>query len=116
MEIHEFRLGRKITEATKNTCSTMGENVLSIRMERHCFNRFKNENLELDNLPRFGRTLELDVQLLKQLIEEDPRLTSQYLAGELGCSHTAMEKYLNKLGNTWRHQVWIPDELSLHQL
>jgi hypothetical protein len=29
--LHEFRLGRKATEATSNICDTMGKNVLSIR-------------------------------------------------------------------------------------
>ena len=86
----------------------MGENVLSIRTAQHCFNRFKNGNLELDDLPRSGRTIKLDVELLKQFIEEDPRLTSRYLAGQLRCSHTAMEKHLNELRRTWRYGVWIP--------
>ena len=96
--LHEFRLGHKVTEAANNICSTMGEDVLSIRTAQHWFNRFKNGNLELDDLPRPGRPLELNVDLLKQLIEQDPRLTSRCLAERLGCSHTAMEKHLNELG------------------
>ena len=94
----------------------MGEDVLSIRMAQHWFNRFRNGNLELDNLPRLGRTMELDVELIKQLIEEDPRLTSRDLARQLGYSHTAMERHLNELGKTWRCGIWISHELSPHQL
>ena len=60
--------------------------------------------------------LELDVELLRQLIEEDPRLTLPYLAGQLGYCHTAVEEHLNELGKTWRYGVWIPHELSPHQL
>ena len=70
--LHEFRLGRKATEAANNICNTMGNNLLSIRTAQHWFNRFKNGNLELDDLPRSGRPLELDVNLLEQLIEEEP--------------------------------------------
>ena len=58
----------------------MGEDVLSIRTAQSWFNRFKNGNFELDDLPRSGRPMELDVDLLKQLIEEDPRLTLRCLA------------------------------------
>jgi predicted transcriptional regulator len=47
--------------------------------------------------------MELDVDLLKQLIEEDPRLTLRCLAEQLGCSHTAVEKHLNELGKTWKY-------------
>ena len=27
-----------------------------------------------------------------------------------------MERHLNELGKTWRYRVWIPNELSPHQL
>ncbi len=70
--LHEFRLGHKAKEATNNICSTIGEDVLSIRTAEYWFNRFKNSNFKLDNLPRPGRPLEVNMILLKQLIEEDP--------------------------------------------
>jgi hypothetical protein len=50
--LHEFRLGHEATEAANNICSTMGKDVLSIRTAQHWFNRFKNGNFELDDLPR----------------------------------------------------------------
>ena len=103
--LHEFRLGHKAPEAVNNVCSTMGENVLSIRTAQHWFNRFKNDSLELDDLPRSGRPVEVDVDLLKQLIEQDPRLTLRCLAEQLGCSYVAVEKHLNELGKTWRYAV-----------
>ncbi len=52
--LHEFRLGRKATEATSNICDTMGKGVLSIRTAQGWFNRFKNGNVELDDLPSSG--------------------------------------------------------------
>ena len=103
--LHEFRLGRKATEATSNICGTMGNDVLSIRTAQHWFHRFKNGNFELDDLPRSGRPLEVDMGLLKQLIKEDPRLTTQCLAERLGCSHTAVKTHLDELGKTWKYGV-----------
>ena len=79
----------------------MREDAFSIRTAQHWFSRFKNSNLELDNLRRSVRPLELGVELLKQLIEGDPRLTSRYLVGQLGHSHATMEKHLNELGKIW---------------
>ncbi|CAF2106043.1 unnamed protein product [Rotaria magnacalcarata] len=114
--LHEFRLGRKATEATSNICGTMGKDVLSIRTAQHWFHRFKNGNFELDDLPHNGRPLEVDMDLLKQLIEQDPRLTSRCLAERLGCSHITVETHLNELGKTWKYGVWIPHELSPIQL
>ena len=66
--LHEFRLGSKATEATSNICSTMGKDAISICTAQYWFNRFKNDNFELDDLPRAGRPLEMDMDVLKQLI------------------------------------------------
>ena len=68
--LHEFRLGHKATETANNICSTMGKDILSTHTSQHWFNRFKNGNLELDDLPR-SRPSEVNIGRLKQLIEED---------------------------------------------
>jgi hypothetical protein len=70
--LHEFRLGRKAAEADNNICNRMGDDVLSTRKAQYCFNRLKKGDFELNKLPRSGRPMELDVDLLKQFIEEDP--------------------------------------------
>jgi hypothetical protein len=54
----------------------MGEDALSNHSVQHCFQQFKNGDFELDDLPRSGRPLEVDMDVLKQLIEEDPTLTT----------------------------------------
>ena len=114
--LHEYRLGHKATEAARNICSTMGEDILSIRTAQHWFNRFKTGNFNLNDSRHSGRPVEVDVDVLKQLIEEDPRLTTRCLAERLGCSHTTVETHLNELGKAWKYGVWVPHELSPHQL
>ena len=68
--LHEFRLSHKATEAANNICRTMGKGVLSFRTVQYWFNRFKNRNFELDDLPCSGRRREINRQVLEQLIEE----------------------------------------------
>ena len=70
----------------------------------------------MDDSSRSGRPIEVDLDRLKQLIEDDHRLTARCLAEQLGCSHTTVETYLNELGKTWKCQVWIPYELSAYRL
>ena len=91
----------KATEATSNVCGTMGKNVLFTRTAQHCFNRFKNCNLEIDDLPLSGGALQVDLDVLKQLIEEDPRLTTWCLAERLGCVLAIVETHLKELGKIW---------------
>ena len=78
--LHEFRLGRKATEAARNIYSTMGEDTFSIPTAQHWFNRFKSGKFELKDSLHSGRPLKVDVDVLKQLIQEDPRLTTRCLA------------------------------------
>ena len=114
--LHEFLLGHKATEATNNICRTMGHDIISTRTAQRWFNRFDNGNIELDDSSRCGRPVEVDLDRLKQLIENDPRLTTRCLAEQLGCSHTTVETHLNELRKTWKYGVWILHELSAHQL
>ena len=98
--LHEFHLGHKVTDAISNICGTIGKDVLSIRAAQHWFSRFKNSNLELDDLSCSERPVEVDFDVLKQLTEEDPRLTTQCLVERLGCVHSTVEAHLNELGKT----------------
>ena len=79
----EFRLGHKTTVATSNICDTMGKDVLSIRRVQQRFHRFKNGHFELYDLFRSGRPSQVQTDLVKQVIEEDPRMNSRCLAERL---------------------------------
>ncbi|CAF1192936.1 unnamed protein product [Adineta ricciae] len=114
--LHEFRLGHKATKAAKNICNTTGPGALSIRTAQHWFDRFRNGNYELDDQPRRGRPIEVDIDLLKQQIEQDPRLTTRALAALLGCSHITLEKHLADFCKSWKYGIWIPHKLSPYQL
>ena len=60
----------------------------------------RNGNCELDDLSHYGRLSQVDIDLLKQLIEEDPSMTSRCLTERLGCSHTTVETHLRELAQT----------------
>ena len=45
--LHEFRFGRKATEAARNICSTMGKDTFSIRTAEHWSNQFRSGSFEL---------------------------------------------------------------------
>ena len=69
----------------------MGQDIVSTRTARRWFNRFNNGNYELDDSSLSGRPITVDLDRLKQLIEDDPRLMTCCLAEQLGCSHTTVE-------------------------
>lgn len=92
--LHEFCLGHK-TKATSNMCRMMATDALSIRTAQRWFNQFKNGNFELDDLPHTRRSPEVDMDLLKELIGEDPRLTTRCLAERFRWSHVTVETRLH---------------------
>ncbi len=47
----------------------------------------------------------MDLDVLKQLIEEDPRLTARRLTDRLGCVHAIVETHLKELGKTCKYGV-----------
>jgi len=114
--IHEFRLGHKVTESTRNICHTMGKGIISIRSVRRWFSVFKNGNFELDDLPRSGRPSEVNNDDLKRLIEEEPRSNTRCLAERFRCSHMTISSYLKDLGKVWKYGNLIPHQLSKFQL
>ena len=78
--LHEFLLGHKAMEATNNICRTMGHDIISTLTAQRWFNRFDNGNFELEDSSRCGRAVEVDLDRLKQLIENDLPLTTRCLA------------------------------------
>ena len=94
----------------------MSQDIISTHTPQRWFNQFNNGNYELDDSSCSRRPVEMDLDRLKQLIEDNPQLTTRCLAEQPGCSHTIIETYLNELGKTWKYEVWIPHELSTNQL
>ena len=89
----------------------MSQDIISTCTAQRWFNRFNSGNYELDDSSRCGRPVEVDLNRLKQLIEDDSRLTTtRCLPEQLGCSHTTVETYLNELKKTWKYGVWITHE------
>jgi len=114
--LYEFRLGHAATEAANNICRAVGVDAVSVDTAWRWFDRFRNGEFGVDDLPRSGRPQEVDVGHLEELVESEPRLSSRCLAESLGCSHVAVELHLMELGKVWKYGVWIPHELTPHQL
>lgn len=114
--LHEYRSGSNATQAANKICHSMGEDVISVRTAQTWFNKFKKGDLNLDDLPRSGRPVEIDLKFLKELIEQDPRITTRELGELLDCSHMTIARHLADLGKVWKYGVWIPHVLSPIQL
>jgi histone-lysine N-methyltransferase SETMAR len=107
-----FNMKKNATQATEFICSVYGQEALDVRTCQRWFERFKAEDFDLNDKERSGRPVEAEDDVLSNLIEEDPRLTTRELALELSVSHTTVCNRLHALGKKQRCGKWVPHKLS----
>ena len=98
--------------AVQNICTAYGEGALSKRTFERCFAKFRSGNENLEDEPHPRRPSELADEDLESLLKANPRITTREMAEELGCSHTAVESHLHKIGKVSKLGTWVPHELS----
>lgn len=114
--LYEYQLGHSARAAARNICSAIGLRSITNVAVSSWFKRFMNKDYELEDEPRSGRPLKVDLDRLRELIESDPRYSTCCLASELGCSKSNIQYQLTRLGFRPLMGVWIPHELSAKQL
>ena len=84
--LYEFQLGNSASAAARNICAALGDDTVADRTCRDWFKRFREGDISLEDRPRPGRPMESDIERLKVLIEDNPRLTTRELSTMLGCN------------------------------
>jgi histone-lysine N-methyltransferase SETMAR len=116
--LYEFELDHSAAEAHRNIVRALGADTVSSSTCQAWFRRFRSGDHSLEDHPRSGRPLEVDLDILRQLIEANPHETIRSLALTLGCSYTTVDNALHVLGKVQKFGRWIPHQLSesnLHQ-
>ncbi|CAF4786012.1 unnamed protein product [Rotaria sp. Silwood1] len=110
--LYEFQLGNNASAAVHNICAALGEGVVADRTCRDWFKRFREGDMSLEDRPRSGRPLEIDIEQLKVLIEDNPRLTTSELSAMLLCNHSTIDRHLHEIGKVSKLETWVPHQLS----
>jgi histone-lysine N-methyltransferase SETMAR len=110
--LYEFQLGNNASAAARNICAALGKGAVADRTCRDWFKRFREGDLSLEDQPRSGRPLESDVERLKALIEDNPRLTTRDLSAMLGCNQSTIDRHLHQMGKVNKLGTWVPHQLS----
>jgi histone-lysine N-methyltransferase SETMAR len=53
-----------------------------------------------------------DNEVLRDLVESDPRQTLEEIADIIGCHYSTVQRHLNEIGKTNRCGIWVPHNLS----
>ena len=109
--LYEYRRGYSAAAAFRNITEAYGK-VMSLVQCNKWFAKFKNGSYDLKDRPKSGRPTEVDTDVLRDLIETDPRKSSRDLAVQMGISHTCVINHLKNMGKVNKCGIWVPHKLS----
>ena len=110
--LHEFPLGNSASAAARNICAALGDDAVADRTCRDRFKRFREGDISLEDRPRSGRPMQSDIERLKVLIEDNPRLTTRELSTMLCCNQSTIDRHLHGMGKVNKLGTWVPHQLT----
>ena len=87
---------------TINAINEIYGEVLTARRYQFWFQKFKSGNRNLKYASKSGRPSKFDDDILKSLVESDPRLTIEELSQRLKFPWSAVQLHLKRIGKTNR--------------
>jgi [histone H3]-lysine36 N-dimethyltransferase SETMAR len=106
-----YKMGCNATQTSKKICGVYGK-ILKVNKCQRWFRRFSSGNFSLVDDPRSGRPNEFDTELLKSLVDSDPKLSLTEITSRLGATWSTVQRHMHAIGKSYREGVWIPHQLS----
>lgn len=110
--LHEFRLGHKVTETVENVNKAWGDGTAAKRTVQRWFQKFRNGNESLEDKEKTGRPSDVDDDLLKQIVQEDPRQSVSDIALKMHVSKSTAFEHLKSIGKVKKMDKWVPHDLT----
>ncbi|CAD7005265.1 unnamed protein product [Ceratitis capitata] len=83
MMLYEFRKGKTVGAATKDIREVYLDRASALRSIKKCFAKFRSGDFNLEDQPRSGWPSELDDDVLRTLVANNPRNSTEEVASEL---------------------------------
>ena len=96
--LYDFKSGLNAKESFRRIADAFGEETISLRGVQHWFQRFRSGDFCLEDRPRSGRPSDFDDDRLRQLVEDDPYLTSRAIATMMDVSQPTIIAHLRNIG------------------
>lgn len=113
--LHEFKLGRSVTEATDNIKKAWGEDVTTDRTVRRWFTGFHRGEERVTDVERNGRPNLVSNEVLRERVEANPSLTVRKMSQGLNVAPSTTWRHLKAINKVKKLNKWVPHELSASQ-
>ncbi|KFM73857.1 Histone-lysine N-methyltransferase SETMAR, partial [Stegodyphus mimosarum] len=104
--------GKNASQAHKTLCSVYGDEASKERQRQNWFAKFRSGDFSLKDKKRFARSVEVDADLIRAIIDSDRHSTTREIAEKFHVSHTCIENHLKQLGYVQTLDTWVPHELK----
>ncbi|XP_015185986.1 PREDICTED: histone-lysine N-methyltransferase SETMAR-like [Polistes dominula] len=108
----EFKQGNSAKVTAEKICRVYVEGLITDRAVRNWFVKFRSGDMTLKDEPRARRPSDFDDNLLKAVLEQNPRQSTRCIAERLNTSQSTVIRHLGKLGKISKLGVWVPYNLS----
>ncbi|KMQ83636.1 histone-lysine n-methyltransferase setmar-like protein [Lasius niger] len=109
--MYEFRRRTLISNTVKNICGVFGENAVSISTCERWFAKFERGDFNLDDQPRSGCPPKIDDDIVRNLVDTNPRISTE-VAERLNVNRSTAFQHLKKLDYNLKLNVWVPHNLT----
>lgn len=118
--LYDFRSGLTAADSHRRIIAAFPSDSPSYSTVRFWFDRFRSGVESLDDSERTGRPVtavtEENIATVKQLVEENPRITYEMIAGYLGIGNSATQTILHScLGLQKLESKFVPHDLTEEQ-
>ena len=110
--LYEFRKGVSVGTAQKNISSVYLDRAPALNTVKKWFGRFRNGDFNLEDQPRSGRPSSTDDDAVSNLVQENPRITTEQIAERLNIYNSTAFRHLKKLGYVSKLDTWVPHLLT----
>lgn len=110
--LYEFRKGKTVGAATKDIREVYLDRAPALRTVKKWFAKFRSGDFNLEDQPRSGRPSELDDDVLRTLVANNSRISTEEVASELNVNKSTAFRRLKKVGYTLKLDTWVPHQLS----
>jgi histone-lysine N-methyltransferase SETMAR len=108
----QYKLGVNARMAVENICTVFGASTLTASTAYNWYKRFDEGDFSIEDKPRPGAPITTDLGRLQQLIEEDPKMTTQCIADALSVHYNTVDRNLRQMGLVPKLGVWVPHDLN----
>ena len=106
--LYEFKQGKSAAAATRKICEVEGLDVVSERTCQVWFKKFAQGDTSIEDQPRSGRPTTINLDSLRQAIEQDPASSTAALSVDLHCSRSTVVRGLHRLGKVCKRARQVP--------